>query len=75
MFLINSCSLYTIIFPKCHDLFGCHGNEKENYLKIFSSETIWPIEVKFHVEALWDGATKVCSQCQDHMTKMAATPI
>ena len=44
-------------------------------LKIFSSETTGPIEVKFHIELLWDGGTKVCSNGPGHMTKMAAMPI
>ena len=44
-------------------------------LNIFSSETAWPIKVKFHMEPPWDGGTKVCSNGQGHMTKMAATPI
>ena len=30
-----------------------------------------PIEVKFHVEALWDGGRKVCSNGPCHMTKMS----
>ena len=44
-------------------------------LNIFSSETTEPIKVKFHVELLWDGGTKVCSNGPGHMTKMAAMPI
>ena len=42
---------------------------------IFSSETAWPIEVKFYVEPPWVGGTKVYSRHPGHMTKMAATPI
>ena len=42
---------------------------------IFSSETNGPIKVKFHVELLWDGGTKVCSNGPGHLTKMAAMPI
>ena len=42
---------------------------------IFSSETTWPIELKFHMETPQDGETKVCSNGPGHMTKMAAMPI
>ena len=44
-------------------------------LNIFSSETAWPIKIKFHMAPPWDGGTKVCSNGPGHMTKMAATPI
>ena len=44
-------------------------------LNIFSSETTGPIKVKFHMELLWDGGTKVCSNGPGHMTKMAAMAI
>ena len=44
-------------------------------LNIFSSETTGPIKVKFRVELLWDGGTKVCLKFPGHMTKMAAMPI
>ena len=44
-------------------------------LNIFSSETTGPIKVKFHIELLWDGGTKVCSNGLGQMTKMAAMPI
>ena len=40
-----------------------------------SSETAWPIKVKFHKEPPWGGGTKVCSNSPGHMTKMAAMPI
>ena len=33
------------------------------------------IKVKFYMELLWDGGTKVCSNGPGHMTKMAAMPI
>ena len=42
---------------------------------MFSSETTGPIKVKFHMELLWDGGTKVCSNGPGHMTKMAAMAI
>ena len=44
-------------------------------LNIFSSETTGPIKVKFHMELLWGGGTKVCSNGPSHMTKMVARPI
>ena len=44
-------------------------------LNIFSSETAWPIKVKFHMEPPWNNGTKVCSNGQGHMTKMAAMSI
>ena len=34
-----------------------------------------PIKLKFHMEFLWDGGTKVCSNGPGYMTKMAAVPI
>ena len=42
---------------------------------VFSSETTGPIEVKFHMELLWDKETKVCSNGPGHMSKMATMPI
>ena len=44
-------------------------------LNIFSSETTRPVKVKFHMELLWNGRTKVYSNGPGHMTKMAAMPI
>ena len=44
-------------------------------LNIFFSETTQPIKVKFHMELLWDGGTKMCSNGPGHMTKTAAVPI
>ena len=41
-------------------------------LSLNISETTGPIKVKFHMELLWDGGTKVCSNGPGHMTKMAA---
>ena len=45
------------------------------FSNFFSLETAKPIAAKFHVEPLWDGRTKVCSNDSDHMTNMAAMPI
>ena len=48
---------------------------RQHTLNIFSSETTWPIKVKFHMEPPWDGGRKVCSDDPGHMTKMSAMPI
>ena len=45
------------------------------FSNIFSSETIGPIEAKFHVEPPWNGRTKVCSHGPGHMTRIADMPI
>ena len=42
------------------------------FSNVFSSETAWPIDVKFYVEPPWEGGTKVCVNGPGHMTKMAA---
>ena len=44
-------------------------------LNIFFSETTGQVKVIFHMELLWDGGTKVCSNGPGHMTKVAAMPI
>ena len=44
-------------------------------LNIFSSETTWPIEAKFHMKFPWDAGTKIYSNDPGHMTKMAVMPI
>ena len=41
---------------------------------IFSSETAWPIKVKFSVEPHQVRGPKVCSWYPGHMTKMVASP-
>ena len=40
----------------------------------FSSETAWPIKVKFYEEPRWEGGMKVYINGPGHMTKMAAMP-
>ena len=45
------------------------------FSNIFSSETLGPIEAKFHVEPPWERTTKVCSNGPGHMTRMATMPI
>ena len=45
------------------------------FSNIFSSDTIGPIEPKFHVEPPWEEGMKVCSNGPGNMTKMATMPI
>ena len=45
------------------------------FSNFFFLETCRPIEAKFHVEPLWDGGMKVCSNGLCHMTSIAAMPI
>ena len=45
------------------------------YQNIVSSQTIGPIELKFHVKTPYDKSAKICTKYFGHMTKMAATPI
>ena len=42
--------------------------------KVFS-QTIGPIELKFHVKTPYDKLAKIYIKCFGHMTKMAAMPI
>ena len=44
-------------------------------LNIFPSETTGPIQVRFHMELLWDRGTQVCSNVPSHINKLAAMPI
>ena len=44
-------------------------------LPIVFSQTIGPIELKFHVKNPYDKLAKVYAKYFGHMTKMAATPI
>ena len=45
------------------------------FSNIFSSETTGPIETKFYTEPPCNGGTKVCSNGQGHINKLAAMPI
>ena len=45
------------------------------FSNIFSSETTGLIEAKFPMEPPWDRVSKVCSNDQGHMIKMATMPI
>ena len=42
---------------------------------VFFSETAWPIELKFHMKALYDRLAEIYTNCSSHMTKMATMPI
>ena len=44
-------------------------------LKHIFSETIGPIELKFHMKSPYDRLAKFCTNCSGHMTKLATTPI
>ena len=44
------------------------------FLNIFSTETIRPVKVSFHMEPLWDGEMNICSNGPGHMTKMIWPP-
>ena len=45
------------------------------YLNIVFSQTIGPIELKFHVKTPYDKLIKICTKYFGYMTKMASTPI
>ena len=45
------------------------------FLKIFFSETAWPIKAKFYVAPPWEGGANVYINGPGHMTKMTARPI
>ena len=45
------------------------------YQNIVFSQTIGPIELKFHVKTPYDKFAKMFAKYLGHMTKMAATPI
>ena len=61
-----------IVYP-CSAVHRCP--RRPPFSNVFSSETAWPIKVKFYVEPPWEGGTKVCINGLGHMTKMAAMPI
>ena len=44
------------------------------YSNLIFSQTIGPIEFKFHVKAPYDKLAKIYTKHFGHMTKMAATP-
>ena len=52
-----------------------HNVVQSIYLNIVFSQTIDPIELKFHMKTPYDKSVKIYTKCFGHMTKMAATPI
>ena len=48
----------------------CHPHS----LNIFSSETTWLMDAKFHMESPWDVGTNVCSNGLGHMTRWLPCP-
>ena len=51
-----------------------HCLSSVNILTDFYSETSLPISVKFHMQPLGSGGTKICWNGPGHMTKMAFMP-
>ena len=45
------------------------------YVNIVFTQTVGPIELKFHVKTPYDKSAKIYTKLFGHMTKMAATPI
>ena len=45
------------------------------YENIFFSETVGPIELKFHMKTPYNKLYKIYTNCFGHMTKMANMPI
>ena len=45
------------------------------YKNIVFSQTIGPIELKFHVKTAYDKSAKLFTKYVGHMTKMTTTPI
>ena len=52
-----------------------HNGVPSIYQNIVFSQTIGPIELKFHVKTPYDKLAKIYAKYFGHMTKMAATPI
>ena len=44
-------------------------------LKHIFSETIRPIELKFHMKSPYDRLANICTNCSGHIAKMATKPI
>ena len=49
--------------------------ETLQHVKTYFSETIRPIELKFHVKSPYDRLANIFTNCSGHMTKMDTTPI
>ena len=51
---------------------GVRRRRPSTISNVFSSETAWPVKVKFYVEPRWEVGMKVYINGPGHMTKMAA---
>ena len=52
----------------------CPSVCRPHSLNIFSQDTVWPIEAKFHMVYTWEWGTNVCSNGPGHMTKWPPCP-
>ena len=52
-----------------------HIGVPSTHENIVSSETTWPIELKFHMKTPYDRLAKIYTNCTGHLTKMATIPI
>ena len=52
-----------------------HIGVPSTHQNIVFSETTRPFELKFHMKTPYDRLAKIYTNCTDHMTKMATTPI
>ena len=67
---INKIQRLRLTFPR-----SCIYWSPINILKQSFSETIWPIELNFHMKTPYDNLAKFYTKCSGHMTKMADMPI
>ena len=66
----------TFEFQRSRSLFDfCLRSLRFKLSAVFCCKATRPIEAKFHVELLWVGSMKVCSNGPRHVTKMAAMSI
>ena len=58
-----------------HKIRGANIRVPSIYKNLVFSQSIGPIELKFHVKTSYDKLSKMYANNFRHMTKMAATPI
>ena len=58
-----------------HSLTLVQGHSDSSFSNVFFFKTAKQIEAKFHTDPPRDGKTKVCSNSQGRITKMATMPI